>query len=164
MLKNDKSKCSLYHTLKDCQQSSHVGFRELHGNVRTRCLSFPFSSKFCTCWLQPGLYLISHPSPPSHSTILVFPPKPSYFIFRKCQQVDLCNIIAVVFFPGFIFRYSLMSISSLRARKLSLIMPATTNYNIKFLKCKCILENYSALGSPLPPLTTPRHENQEELS
>lgn len=38
-------------------------------------------------------------------------------------------------------------------------MPATTNYNIKFLKCKCILENYSTLDlPPPPPLTTPRHE------
>lgn len=38
-------------------------------------------------------------------------------------------------------------------------MPATTNYNIKFLKCKCILENYSVLDSPPSPLTTPRHES-----
>lgn len=52
-----------------------------------------------------------------------------------------------------------MSISSLRSRKLSLIMPATANYNVNFPKCKCILEDYSMLDLPPPLLTTPRHES-----
>lgn len=93
----------------------------------------------------PAARPLSHLPPSS-----VFPPSPSGFIFRKCQQTDLYHIIKPLLLPvTSAFRH--ISMSSLRARKRSLITAAAARYNVKFLKCKCILENYSPLDLPPPP-------------
>lgn len=137
----------LPHALRDCQQSSHFGSRALHRNISSRCLAFPFPSQVLAgAACSPAF--ISSPSPPSS----VFPPSPSGFIFRKCQQIDLYHIINPLLLPvTSAFRH--ISMSSLRARKRSLITAAAAaaRYNVKFLKCKCILENYSPLDLPPPP-------------
>lgn len=147
---------SLCHMLKDCQQSSHFGSRALHRNIRTRCLSFPLP-----CQPLHSLAFVS--SPP-------FPALPRHQLHGSAQATGLyfqemsanwpLKHNSCCYFLGSALRHS--SMSSLRARKGSLITPAAAaaSYNVKFLICKCILENYPLLDlPPPPPLTTPRHES-----
>lgn len=146
---------SLHHTLKDCQQSSHSGSRALHRNIRTRCLSFPLPSQP----LHSPAFISSPPLPalPRHQLRVSAQATGLYFQEMSAnwplKHNSCCHCL------GSVLRHS--SMSSLRARKWSLIMPeAAASYNVKFLKCKCILENYPPLDlPPPPPLTTPRHES-----
>lgn len=149
----------LHHALQEFQQSSHFGFRALHRNIRNRCLSFPFSSQ--SLHRPAAAWPLSHPPP--------FPALPRHQFRVSTQAIGLyfqemsanwpLKHNSCCYFLRSVFRHS--SMSSLRARKRSLITPAAAaSYNVKFLKCKCILENYSPLDlPPPPPLTTPRHES-----
>lgn len=104
---------------------------------------------------------ISPRSPPCPATPPLPCPRPGHraSFSGNVSKLTFKHNSRCYFLPP-VFRGS--SMSSLRARKRSLITAAAAaaRYNVKFLKCKCILENYSPLDlPPPPPLPTPRHES-----